>query len=397
MYRIVKILAALCAALLLAVPVLAVEVDDIYCFSSTDFSEAEDLTGICVTEVPAEGAVRLGSRIIRAGDILTVEQLSRLTYEIVGAEDEQTQSLSYLPVFADEVAQCATMAISVRGKRDQAPVAEDSAMETYKNLPGEAMLKVKDPEGQPMTYTVTRQPKRGDVVIREDGSVIYTPRKNKVGVDSFTYTATDPAGNVSREATVTVTIMKPTDAQQYADTAGDSCRFAAEWMKNTGIFVAERVGGNSCFQPGKEVSRGEFLTMLVGALDLNVEEAEYTGFADEAPQWLKPYLAAAMRSGLTAGWPEADTFAPEQTITGAEAAVMLQNALKLDQSEAQETVAVEETAPDWAVSALTALQSNGISLNAGENLTRGEAAQILYQACKLAQSAPGTRVKNVVQ
>ena len=36
-----------------------------------------------------------------------------------------------------------------------------------------------------------------------------------MGVDSFVYTAADPAGKTSREATVTITILKPTEAAQY--------------------------------------------------------------------------------------------------------------------------------------------------------------------------------------
>ena len=399
--RFVCLLAALCCLTALAFPAMAVEVDcdSTYCFSASDFSEEEALAGICVTGIPEQGAVMLGTRIIQSGDILTAEQLAQLTFSPVQSETDQEATLTYLPIFSDRVAECSAMTIAVRGKQDQAPVAEDSAMETYKNLPNEAMLKVKDPEGQAMTYTITRQPKRGEVAIREDGSFIYTPKKNKVGVDSFTYTATDPAGNVSRDATVTITIMKPTDSQQYADTAGSSCRFAAEWMKNTGIFVAERVGGNSCFQPGKEVSRGEFLTMLVGAMDLTLEEdAEYTGFVDESPDWLKPYLAAAMRSGLTVGWPDADTFNAEAPITGAEAAVMLQNALKLGLPEDTETSAeLQEAVPTWAYDALTALSCNGITLSAEANLTRGEAAEIMYQVSQLADEAPGMTVMNVVQ
>ena len=399
--RFVCLLAALCCLTGLAVPAMALEVDcdSTYCFSAADFSEEESLTGVCITGVPEEGAVLLGVRVIQAGDILTAEQLAQLTFDPVQSETDLDAVLTYLPVFEDYVAQCSTMTISVRGKQDQAPVAEDSAMETYKNLPNEAMLKVKDPEGQAMTYTVTRQPKRGEVAIRDDGSFIYTPKKNKVGVDSFTYTATDPAGNVSREATVTITIMKPTDSQQYADTTGSSCRFAAEWMKNTGIFVAERVGGNSCFQPGKEVSRGEFLTMLVGALDIPLEEnAAYTGFVDESPEWLKPYLAAAMRSGLTVGWPDADTFNADAPITGAEAAVMLQNALNLGMAEEVQTAAEDQEAiPTWACDALTVLESNGITMSAGSSLTRGEAAQIMYQASRLKSEAPGMTVLNVAQ
>ena len=302
-----------------------------------------------------------------------------MTFRPLEQETDREALMSYLPIYEDRVEDVAVMAIQVIGKTDQAPVAEDSAMETYKNLPGEAMLKVKDPEGQALTYTVTRQPRRGEVAIREDGSFIYTPKKNKVGVDSFTFTATDTAGNVSREATVTITIMKPEDARQYTDTAGKSCRFAAEWMKNTGIFVSESIGGNGCFQPDKDVTRGEFLTMLVSALDLPLEEnVTFTGFTDESPDWLKPYLAAAMRSGLTAGWPEGDVFRHNAPITGAEAAVMLRNALDLTVESVSEELPV--AVPVWAADAMNVLESNGIRLDPEANLTRGDAAVALYQA-----------------
>ena len=401
--RFLSLLTAICCAAGLSIPAFASEVDcdATYCFSQEDFETS--LTGICITDLPDSetGTMMLGTRVLQAGDILTADQLAQMTFSPLQTETDRDAVMTYLPIYEDRVDSAAAVTISIKGKQDQAPVAEDSALETYKNLPNEAMLKVKDPEGQAMTYTVTRQPKRGEVVIREDGSFVYTPKKNKVGVDSFTYTATDPAGNVSREATVTITIIKPTDSSQYSDTAGKSCSFAAEWMKNTGIFVGENVGGNGCFSPEKEVTRGEFLTMLVGALDIPVDEdAAYTGYTDESPDWLTPYLAAAMRSGLTTGWPEAEIFNADAAITGADAAVMLQNALKLSVQEDTETVSAEseeEAVPTWAADALSALEYNGITLSAGTNLTRGEAAEVLYEACKLAANAPGMTVLNTVQ
>ena len=149
-------------------------------------------------------------------------------------------------------------------------------------------------------------------------------------MDSFAYTATDPAGKVSREATVTVTILKPADAKQYQDTLGRDCRFAAEWMRHTGIFVGENLAEQSCFSPEKEVTRGEFVTMLVKTLDIPVEEGlVYTGYADEVPVWLQPYLAAAVRSGLTAGLETPEVFGANEVITTAEAAVMVANGLDL--------------------------------------------------------------------
>ena len=390
--------AVLCLGVL-CIPAAAAEVESgaVYCFSGNDFSPDGTLSGICITELPAasSGTVMLGARVLRPGDILTADQLSQMTFHPLNTEADREATVTYLPIYTDRVEAVTTLSIAVIGKTDTAPVAEDSAMETYRNLPNEAMLKVKDPEGQPMTYTVTRSPKRGDVVIREDGSFIYTPRKNKVGIDSFTYTATDPAGNVSREATVTVTVMKPSEAKQYTDTAGKSCRFAAEWMKNTGIFVGESFNGNGCFSPDKQVSRGDFLTMLVGALELPLEETVVsTGFSDDCADWLKPYLAAAMRSGLTLGWPDGDVFDAEAPITGAEAAVMLQNALDLSASE---TGSADDAVPVWAADALNTLDSHGIHLNADAPLTRGEAAEVMYRVSKLKFSAPGLLVLRSAQ
>lgn len=382
---------------------LAAEVDSdaTYCFTAQDFSLSEEpLTGICITGLPREsGSVLLGSRILQPGDILTAEQIPQMTFSPLRMQEDAQAVISYLPIFSDRVEPATTMTISIRGKKDQAPVAQDSTLETYKNLPNEGQLCVSDPEEQALTYTLVRAPKRGDVTIHENGTFTYTPKKNKVGVDSFTFTAADPAGNVSREATVTVQILKPSDARQYTDTAGLDCQYEAEWLRNTGLFVGESVNGLSCFLPEKVVSRGEFLAMLVQTLDIPVEDAGSTSIVEDAPDWLKPYLAAALRAGLTDRLPvnETGAFDPELPISGAEAAVMLQNALDLSVSQAQleadiSVAATEDAAPDWAASALTILADHGLNLSATESLTRADTAQVLYQASQLALDAPGMHV-----
>ena len=305
-------------------------------------------------------------------------------------QEDLDACVTYLPIYADRVEADTTMTLSIRGKQDHAPVAEDLALETYKNLPNQGTLKVTDPEGQSLTYSVMRQPKRGSVEVRADGTFLYTPKKNKVGVDSFTFTATDPAGNVSREATVTVSILKPGNTAQYTDTVGSSCRFEAEWLKNTGLFVGEQIGGSQCFQENRTVSKGEFLAMMVKTLDIPVDErATYTGYTDQVPAWLQPYLAAAMRSGLTTNLPVSETGALglDASITGSEAAVMLQNAMDLSISASAKPV--DKEVPDWAMAAVIAMNDNGITINGLTELTRGEVAVILYKASQLASKAPG--------
>ncbi len=376
--RIALVLAAVALMGYLIVPAAGAEVDcgSVYCFSAEDFSGTEEIAGICITDLPQEmaGTLALGSRILRPGDILTAEQVGKMTFTPVPGEEDRELQVGYLPIYENSVGPDTALTLSIRGREDKPPVAEDCAVETYKNLSVTGKLKVSDPEGQPMTFTVTRQPKRGTVELGADGSFTYTPKKNKVGVDSFVFTATDPAGKVSREATVTVTILKATDGTQYTDTKGLSCQFAAEWMKNTGIFVGERLDGNACFQPEKTVTRGEFTAMLVKTLELPKEEVTLTGYTDDIPQWLRPYVAAAVRSGLTAGLPDQETFGAEKPITGAEAAVMVQNALGLKAAGEE-----KEEVPAWAEYALRAVEEAGLTLDAEAPLTRAQAAELMYQ------------------
>lgn len=387
----------LCFGLGCTVQAAEVACDTVYCFTSEDFSQQEPLAGICITGLPdvQTGTMMLGCRVLRPGDILTAQQLTEMSFMPLRTQEDKDAVVTFLPIFENRVEKATTMTLAVRGKEDQAPVAEDSALETYKNLPNEAKLKVTDPEGDAMTYTVVRQPKRGTVELRQDGTFVYTPKKNKVGVDSFTYTAADAAGNVSREATVTIQILKPTDARQYTDTVGQECRFAAEWMRNTGLFVGEKIGNQECFHPDKTVSRGEFLAMMMQTLEIPTEDVSDVSVPEDTPQWLKPYLAAALRSGLTAGCPEREngSFEADSPITGAEAAVMLQNALDL--TIAQETLETEAAAqeenavPTWAAVSLTAMSENGVELNAEAELCRKDVAQLLYQVKELSLYAPG--------
>ena len=401
--RFLCLLLALTCALGVAGTAFAAEVDcdATYCFTAQDFSSTQEpLAGICITALPdgAAGTVMLGNRILRPGDILTAEQINQMTFHPLRTPQDQVAQVSYLPIYENRVDQAEVMTLSIRGKEDKAPIAQDSSLETYKNLPNEGKLAVSDPEGEALTYSLIRSPRRGTVDLKEDGSFVYTPKKNKVGVESFTFTAADPAGNVSREATVTVQILKPTDARQYTDTVGLDCRFEAEWLRNTGLFVGETVSGQACFFPDKEVSRGQFLAMLVQALDIPVTQVSMENLPENIPEWLKPYLAAAMRSGLLSGVPEQESFDAHDAITGAEAAVMLQNALDLSVSDQilQTAMTQESDVPAWAAASVTVMQKNGIALS-GNVLTRAQAAQVLYQVSHLAVTAPGAAVIRMQQ
>ena len=392
MFRIVCLALSVCCLFALGTNAQAAQVDcdAVYCFTAQDFSgEEEPLRGICITGLPdpKTGTVMLKQRVLREGDILSADALAQMTFVPLRTEQDMQAQVTYLPIYENRVETAAVMSIAVRGKEDKKPVAEDSALETYKNLSNEGKLKATDPEGETMTYSLLRSPRRGQVQLRADGTFVYTPKKNKVGVDSFTYTATDPAGNVSREATVVIQVLKPSDSKRYSDTEGQDCQFQAEWMRSTGIFTAESIGDELRFQPDKAVTQGEFIAMLVKTLDLK-EEAIST-LPENTPQWLRPYLGAALRSGLVSQWPQEESGNFEAPVTGAQAAVAVQSALSLQVTDEAIATFSQEEAPQWAAEALAVMGEQGILLGADAPLTRGQCAKLLYAVSRLAITAPG--------
>ena len=114
----------------------------------------------------------------------------------------------------------------------------------------------------------------------------------------------------------------------------------------------------------------------------------------DAVEVLKPYLAAAMRSGLTAGWPQSEdgSFEADAPITGAEAAVMLQSAMDLAVSTCTMDGAPEESEDAWAETAIAVMAENGIHLEVQDPLTRGQVAVLLYQVSQMAKEAPGLQM-----
>ena len=99
--RIAGVVTAVCCAAALCLPAQAAEVDcdSVYCFTGADFQE--EVVGICVTDLPdpAAGTVLLGTRVVRAGDILTAEQLSKLTFSPLWTEEDRDAVVTYLPIF----------------------------------------------------------------------------------------------------------------------------------------------------------------------------------------------------------------------------------------------------------------------------------------------------------
>ena len=122
--------------------------------------------------------------------------------------------------------------------------------------------------------------------------------------------------------------------------------------------------------------------MTMKALGLGADaQAEATGFEDDCPVWLKPYLAAAQRSGLVRGYATETgaEFRANDPITGAEAASMVSLALDLPSS----VISEDRELPVWAATALATANGSGIHFSNTPTVTRGEVANALYRAVQL--------------
>lgn len=277
------------------------------------------------------------------------------------------------------------------------PIAENFSITTYRDVAVSATFSGVDPEGESLTFRVTKNPARGAITFAEEGSArfTYTPYENKTGKDSFTYVAVDQAGNVSRPAVVSVKIQKPDTKVTYGDMAGDPAHKAAIALAERGIFVGEQMGESWFFRPDTPVTREEFLAMAMDVVGLEtLPQTVSTGFADDdsISVWAKPYVASALRAGMiqgTGGGLWGAEFSPGRVITETEAAVMLNRLLRVSDVAAQGNLA-QDAAPAWAYQAVVNLEAVGVlspeadgSLDLKESLTRGQAAQMLLSAMEI--------------
>nr|WP_256471342.1 Ig-like domain-containing protein [Solitalea agri] len=106
----------------------------------------------------------------------------------------------------------ATVAINVKFT-NHAPIAVNDRYSTQKNealivsATNGAISNDSDEDGDPLTATIITQTKHGSVIFNADGSFIYTPDKDYVGMDTLTYTVSDGA-LTSNVATVVINVLE---------------------------------------------------------------------------------------------------------------------------------------------------------------------------------------------
>ncbi|WP_168735460.1 glycosyl hydrolase 53 family protein [Cohnella fermenti] len=168
----------------------------------------------------------------------------------------------------------------------------------------------------------------------------------------------------------------------------------AEWARTMIESLAARgivTGtGTDSFEPGRSVTRAEFLKLLLSALDLTDAEAT-SGFADiSSGAWYYQAVATAEKLGIVKG--KADgTFGANETITREDMAVMLSRAaaaanVKLGGTGMSSPFADGDAISSYASDAVNEMQQAGLingftdgTFGPKQQATRAQAAAVIYK------------------
>lgn len=128
--------------------------------------------------------------------------------------------------------------LALRTAVNQPPTAHDQSVTTPEDTAASITLTGSDPEGQPLTYTVTSGPSHGTLGGTAP-DLVYTPDPNYNGPDSFTFTVNDGT-HTSEPATVSITVTPVNDAPTMRITPGGTCLSDTSGRMNLAVADADR-------------------------------------------------------------------------------------------------------------------------------------------------------------
>ena len=367
-------------------------------FSRDDFEKAVgcrvDSVTVTALPLPTDGTLYYGNAPVAANQTLSGASLGELRFVPepgctagsfrfkAGGEYSQVCRLK----FTDTV----NLAPASGDALHAIPVFGADSLWTQQDVAVYGTLSGSDPEGDELRFEIVRYPEKGllDLTGVHTGTYRYTPCDGMTGKDSFTYRVWDEWGNASAESTVSVDIDRAAAQLVFADMEDHWALNAALVMVNDHAMEAEAVDGALFFRPDQEVSREEFLVTVMKSLGAGEIAPCATVFADgdEISPEATGYIARAYELGVIRGSYEDGMlcFKPKESVTRAEAAVILNAILGAEEPEVVPVFADGSAVPAWAKGAMNALSAAGIfkgtgsgNLSPGEALNRAQTAQIL--------------------
>lgn len=231
-------------------------------------------------------------------------------------------------------------------------------------------------DGKPLDFTLT-----GNTVTAQ--VELYDALLHRISL-----TLSDASGNLGRSS-----VQLPAAAgtlSPFADVEGHWARDYADYLYDRGISNGSPgPDGTLLFQPGANITRGDFVTMLCRWLGLDL--TQYAGvelpFVDAAAiqPWAVDAVKAAYSLGIFTGSAEGDGLYANagQTITRAQAMTLLGRVQPKGYAPAAGTFLDQDAIPAWAAEHVASLVGQGVVNGYGgyvrpnDPITRAEVAKVL--------------------
>lgn len=162
--------------------------------------------------------------------------------------------------------------------------------------------------------------------------------------------------------------------------------YAEEYIRHLHDMGALHGFPDGSFRPDKKVSRAEFVSLLLGALKVDVKPKTSKKFKDISKHWAKDAIYTGVEMKMINGFKDG-TFKPDKPITIAEAVKVIDNLFKFSTSVDTDFPKLNEK--HWAFGSIRRLITAGI-INRDDNLfknfkedaplSRADAAMIISRA-----------------
>ena len=98
-------------------------------------------------------------------------------------------------------------------------------------------------------------------------------------------------------------VLSMPDRASFSDTEGRWSEMYIESLALAGLASGYSEGVKTLFKPANEITRGEFIKLLVSAKGVELSASDVSMFADadSIAQWQRPYAAAAVQHGWLKG------------------------------------------------------------------------------------------------
>lgn len=348
---------------------------------------------ITIKELPSpeDGTLFVGAVGARVGQVITAGSMSYLSY---AAADDQKPCTANMKISVDDSGYDMNCTLCLVENLNYTPTVSlapeiSLSLETFSQMTATGTLSAYDPEGDEMTYEIVRYASHGRVALtdRHMGAYTYTPDEGFVGQDSFSYVVRDKYGNYSTAATVSITVTPRPSAVTFADIMGHNGESDILQVGLSGIMNGVKVGAENYFKPDETMNRVEFLVTAMHAAGIGGEDVQNLSaptFADseDISVAMQGYVSLAVQRGYVAGkMVDGELcFCPHESISRAEAAVILSNIIGYATKTTVTAFADQDNMPAWSVKAMTSLKALGIlsptdgNANASAKITRADTA-----------------------